>query len=336
MWFVERLRQADGDPSVIRAKIVCEKLSEAERFKSFVIEVRWSPDSVTLSYVGLLSAEVARADAAARHREIIEPYLRDNRAGLTTSQLVTMTHLSKKQVLAAVKTPAIAGTGKGKNQRWVLCDASDDDESGHDESGDDRSFRSHTLGEGNEGTKGAPPAFASRPFLLRHERKGQRSEEAYVKRPGFVTKRWERNRERTRRRASEPCRRLRHSATALPSMRCLVARSRFDGLGECYNTTVRVLTQWLRRKVQQFIFAPNPRRYIGGVKAEAALITAPDGRALVAIDSQGNVGLFGEIQALGFVNPATYSERVKRNTALGVNGPSDSPTVSHTSSKPSV
>lgn len=147
MWFVERLRQADGDPSVIRAKIVCEKLSEAEKFKTFVIEARWSPDSVTLSYVGPLSAEVARADAAARHREIIEPYLRDNRDGLTTSQLVTMTHLSKKQVLAAVKTPGIAGTGKGKNQRWVLCEASDDDESG-----DEAFLRSQTLADGNEGT----------------------------------------------------------------------------------------------------------------------------------------------------------------------------------------
>lgn len=104
----------------------------------------------------------------------------------------------------------------------------------------------------------------------------------------------------------------------------------------CYNAVVRVLTQWLRRKVQQFIFAPNPRCYIGGVKAEAALITAPDGRALVAIDSRGNVGLFGEIQAPSFATPAIYSERVKRNTVVGVNGPSDSPTVSHTSSKPSV
>ena len=100
---------------------------------------------MTLSYIGPLSEEVARADAAARHREIIEPYLSDNRDGLTTAQLVTMTHLSKKQVLAAVKTPGIAGTGKGKNQRWVLCDASDDDES-------EAFLRSQTLGGGNEGT----------------------------------------------------------------------------------------------------------------------------------------------------------------------------------------
>ena len=86
---------------------------------------------------------------------------------------------------------------------------------------------------------------------------------------------------------------------------------------------MRVLTQWLRRKAQQFIFAPNPRYYIGGVKAEVALIRAPDGRELIAIDGRGNVGVFGEVQALSFVDAAAYSGRVRRKMVASGTGPLD-------------
>ncbi|MGA7247626.1 MAG: bifunctional DNA primase/polymerase, partial [Candidatus Cybelea sp.] len=146
MWFVERLRQAGGDPAIIRAKIVCEKQGEAEKFAPFVIEAKWSPESVTLRYVGPLSEEVAKVDAAVRHRELIEPYLKDDAGGLTATQLTEKTKLSRKQILAAMKTPGIAATGKGRNRRYILCEAIVGDNA-EDQDPDGESFLpAHTLG----------------------------------------------------------------------------------------------------------------------------------------------------------------------------------------------
>lgn len=135
-WLVERLRTASADPTVIRAKIVCEKQGDAEKFEPFAIEARWTPTSVTLAYVGPFKEEGAKTGAAMRHRELIEPFLTGNPTGLTAKQIAEKTKLSKRQVLDAVKTPSIAPVGEGPARRYILSAAVevDDDEDADTES----------------------------------------------------------------------------------------------------------------------------------------------------------------------------------------------------------
>ncbi|HEY2476298.1 MAG TPA: AAA family ATPase, partial [Candidatus Cybelea sp.] len=123
MWFIERLRQAADDPKVVRAKVVCEKQAEAEKFAPFIAEVRWTPTTAEFAFVGPLDEIAARADAAMRHREIIDPYLADAPNGLTVAQLAAKTNLSAYQVRSALNTPGIVARGKARATRYVLSTA---------------------------------------------------------------------------------------------------------------------------------------------------------------------------------------------------------------------
>jgi hypothetical protein len=53
------------------------------------------------------------------------------------------------------------------------------------------------------------------------------------------------------------------------------------------------MRRWLQRARQCFIFAPEPGVKVAGVPANGMLLRALDGRPLVAIDRQGNIGAWG-------------------------------------------
>lgn len=53
------------------------------------------------------------------------------------------------------------------------------------------------------------------------------------------------------------------------------------------------MKNWLRVRLQWLIFAPEPGVNIAGVSASGMLLRALNGRPLVAIDSQGNIGSWG-------------------------------------------
>jgi hypothetical protein len=62
------------------------------------------------------------------------------------------------------------------------------------------------------------------------------------------------------------------------------------------------MRRWLQRALQRFLFAPDSNVYICGVRAEACLVKDARGRALVAVDSLGNVGFSAYVKACDLVS----------------------------------
>jgi hypothetical protein len=125
MWYIERLRRQDESKGTARAKVICDKLSEAERFEPFIVDFTWTPEQIHATYGGLYDEATAKGQMALKHREIIEPYMdpQENPDGVSASVLVAKSGLSPKQVREALKTPGIVMMNKGKAARYKLAAA---------------------------------------------------------------------------------------------------------------------------------------------------------------------------------------------------------------------
>jgi hypothetical protein len=55
------------------------------------------------------------------------------------------------------------------------------------------------------------------------------------------------------------------------------------------------MRRWLRRWLQQLLFAPDESVVINAVPAENLLIRDLNGRPLVAINSFGSIGIYGMV-----------------------------------------
>jgi hypothetical protein len=103
--------------------VICDKLSEAERFEPFIVDFTWTTEQVNASYGGLYDEATAKGQMALKHREMIEPYLdpQENPEGVSAAVLVAKSGLSQKQVREALKTPGIVMLNKGKAARYTLA-----------------------------------------------------------------------------------------------------------------------------------------------------------------------------------------------------------------------
>lgn len=130
MWYVERLRHKEETTGRARAKVICEKQSEAEKFRSFITDFGWIGGQFSASYGGAFDDAMAKGEAALQHREAIQPYMDpvEHPDGVTTAYLSEKSHLTKKQILQALKTRGIKAIGKGKNTRYRLVDPVSADE----------------------------------------------------------------------------------------------------------------------------------------------------------------------------------------------------------------
>ncbi len=125
MWYIERLRRQDEPKGSARAKVICDKLSEAERFKPFIIDFTWTTEQVHATYGGLYDEATAKGQMALKHREMIEPYMDplENPDGVSASVLVAKSGLSPKRVREALKTGGIVLMNKGRAARYKLAPA---------------------------------------------------------------------------------------------------------------------------------------------------------------------------------------------------------------------
>jgi hypothetical protein len=141
MWHVTPLPSTGGN--VARAKITCRKMSEAEPFAPFVVQVTFSDESVAFTYNGALdeSAEVA---VEAKDRALCAQVLRGVPGGMSCNELRFRTGLSRERVLAAVKAPDITTVGKGRATRYRLEESAAEADDSPDDLGNEPANRSES------------------------------------------------------------------------------------------------------------------------------------------------------------------------------------------------
>jgi hypothetical protein len=121
MWQVTRLPYTEE--GVVRAKIACRKMSEAEPFSPFVAKVDFRGAFVVVTYDGELDQSAAVA-VGPSDVEVIEQILRGAPDGMTCEALKARSGRSRDRVLDAVKeSRKILTLGKGRATRYRLLES---------------------------------------------------------------------------------------------------------------------------------------------------------------------------------------------------------------------
>jgi len=123
MWTVSRL-PAGTDPSEVKVRISCRKMSEGEPFEPFVAKALFAAGSVTLTYDGVLDAVTGRVKQGPTDTEFIEQLLREVPAGMSRKAIESRTGLSRDAVLSATRdSKKIHTRGAARSLRYYLFES---------------------------------------------------------------------------------------------------------------------------------------------------------------------------------------------------------------------
>ena len=140
MWQITPI--PSSEPSVVRTKIVCRKLSEAEPFEPVVAEFTFTEETVTAAFAGSISVASGSITQGPTDAERCTQVLRDAPNGLKREAIQSLTGLSRDSVLAAVKASSeIEAVGKGRARRYVKTESNASSDDSPDESRETRNNR---------------------------------------------------------------------------------------------------------------------------------------------------------------------------------------------------
>jgi len=120
---VERVRMPEERHGRARVKLTCAKMSEAEQFEPFLLDLWWTESTYGIEYAGPAGEAIERASRAATDADMVAAVLaKGDVVGLKRSEIEELTGLTRARVTAAIKAGGFDAIGapNAASRRYTL------------------------------------------------------------------------------------------------------------------------------------------------------------------------------------------------------------------------